>query len=178
MINLLPPKQKEDLRKERQLKIALILGLILSAVFISQALLLFLIKNHLAAGLEIQKIYSRERAEELKAPAFKELEDKIKSSGLVFVNLDSFYRAEGKTGAVGLLEKIPIVLVKGIYLTSLDFDLKSRQVSLAGFAPTREKLLNLRENLEKEKTFDDIYFPPENWLSPADINFSATFKTK
>lgn len=176
MINLLPQEQKEELLKEEKLKIILVLGVVIMSVFISQILLLFLIKNYIAVDLEIQKIYSKERERELNVPALKELENKIKASDLVFAKLDSFYRSQIKTTAI--LEKISQSLPEGLYLTSLNFNSKSSQASLAGFTSSREKLLNLRENLEKEKAFGDIYFPPENWVTPVDINFNVVFKVK
>lgn len=175
-INLLPPEQKEELLKEDKLKIVAILGLAAIAVLAAQILLLLLIKNYLGADLEIQKIYSRERAEELQAPALGELEDKIKSSGQTFTQLDSFYKNQKST--LDVLEKISATLPESVYLTSLNFIPVSSQVSLTGFSPTREKLLSLRENLEKEKIFSNVYFPQESWVNPADINFNVVFKLK
>lgn len=176
MINLLPSKQKEELAKEAKFKIILILGLVVSSVFASQALLLFLIKGYIMADLEVQRIYSKERVEELKVPAFKELEDEIKISGRVFAQLDSFYRSQTKV--VVVLERISQSLPEGLFLTSLDFNPISSRVSLSGFAPSREKILDLRKNLENEKTFSSIYFPAENWVKPLDISFNVVFKTK
>ncbi|MBI4101716.1 MAG: hypothetical protein HY443_02005, partial [Candidatus Nealsonbacteria bacterium] len=77
MINLLPPEQKEELLRGDKLKVVAILGLVAIATLVAQILLLLLIKNYLTADLEIQKIYSKERANELRAPALGELEEKI-----------------------------------------------------------------------------------------------------
>ncbi|MDO8424781.1 MAG: PilN domain-containing protein [bacterium] len=176
MINLLPPEQKEELLKEDKLKIILILESVILFIFISQGLLFFLIKNYILADLEIQKIYSKEREEELKVPVIKELEDKIKLSGQAFTRLNSFYQSQVDVAAV--LEKISTKLPKEVYLTSLNFDPNSSKASLTGFAPTREKLLIFRENLENEKAFSEIYFPPGNWVNPVEINFNIVLKAK
>lgn len=176
MLNLLPSEQISELRKENKLKIILVLELVVLSIFISQILLFFLINNYITADLDIQKIYSKEKEEELKAPAFKELENKINLSSSVLSKLDSFYKSQVKTAAI--LEKISATLPKDAYLTSLNLNPSSLQVSLAGFAPDREDVLELRENLEKEKDFSNIYFPPENWVNRYDINFNVFFKAK
>lgn len=175
-INLLPPEQKEELLKEDKLKIIAILGLVATAALTSQILMLILIKNYLGTDLEIQKIYSKERAEELQAPALGELEEKIKSSGQVFTQLESFYK--NPKSILDVLEKISATLPENVYLTSLNFTPTSLQISLTGFASTREKLLELRENLEKEKSFGNAYFPQESWVNPTDINFNVIFKLR
>lgn len=176
MINLLPPEQKSELQTENKLKIIFNLLLVASSLLISQILLLFLIGNYISADLEVQKIYSKEKEEELKVPALKELEDKINLSNSIFSKLDSFYKSQADISAV--LERVSAKMPKEVYLTSLDLNPSSMQISLSGFASNREKLLELRENLEKEKTFNDIYFPPENWMNRFDINFNVAFKVK
>ncbi len=83
-----------------------------------------------------------------------------------------------------VLEKISKLLPSGTYLTNFNLNLPPKkeefwaQISLSGFSESREVLLSFKENLEKEAEFAEVYFPPENWVKPSDINFTVTFKLK
>lgn len=176
MINLLPPIQKEELKQEERFKLVLILEIITLAFLISLTLILFSIKTSLLAELEIQKTYFEQREKELKNPQIQELEEKIKNLNLTFSELNSFY--QGQTNLTAVLEKISKTFPARTYLTTLNFNPATSQISLSGFCPNRETLLEFKKNLEKEEKFEKIYFPPVNWVEPTDINFSVTFNIK
>jgi len=176
MINLLPIQQKEELLLEEKFKLVLILGIIILVLFISLFLILFSIKISILSEVEVQNIYFGEREKELKAPQMQELEEKIKSSNLVISKLNSFYQKE--TDLTSILEEISKIFPEGTYLTSLSFNPSLLQFSLSGFSPDREALLKFKENLEGQEKFEEIYFPPTNWMTPIDINFSVSFKLK
>ena len=96
--------------------------------------------------------------------------------------MNSFYQSE--SNLTEILEKISETLPINVYLAALNFDLltatenekHAAQISLSGFSPTREILLEFKKNLEKEQTFEEIYFSPSNWVKPTDIDFSVNFK--
>jgi len=174
MINLLPPEQKEELFQEKRFKLVLILGIVILAFLVSLALILFSIKISLLADLEIQKIYFEQREKKLKSPGIRELEKKIKNYNLTLSKLETFY--QGQLDLTSMLEKISQTLPQETYLTSLNFNPQISQFTLTGFSPDREKLLQLKENLEKTEGLKEIYFPPANWLQATDINFFINFK--
>ena len=178
MINLLPPEQKEELLLRERQNIILILGILFLSFLISLSLILLSIKISFSGDSEIQKIILEERKKEVSFD--KELEEKIKNSNQVLSNLNSFYQSQ--FNLTQILEKISGLLSSGIYLTNLNLNPlekeKEVQVSLSGFSESREILLSLKENLEKEAEFTRVYFPPENWVKPNDINFIVTFKIK
>jgi len=176
MINLLPLEEREEIREEENLKLILILGIVLVALLISLALILFSIKTSFLGTLEVQKIYLAEKEKELKSAQIQELEEKIKGHNQTLSKLNSFYQNE--IDLTGILEKFSKTLPWGTYLTSLNFDPTLSQFSLSGFCPDRETLLVFKKNLEKEEKFVEVYFPPANWVMPTDINFNATFKVK
>ena len=178
MINLLPPEQKEELLLREQKNLILILGILFLSFLISLSLILLSIKISLSGDLEIQKMTLKDKEKEISFN--QELEEKIKNSNWVLSNLDSFYQSQ--FNLTQILEKISGLLPSGTYLTNLNLNPlqteKGIQVSLSGFCPNREILLSFKENLEREGSFSEIYFPPENWLKPKDINFIVTFKLK
>ena len=176
MINLLPQKQKQELLLEEKFKAVLILGVIILASLVSFIFILISIKISLSAEMAIQKINFEQKEKELADPALQDMESKITSANAAFSQLDSFYRGQRDSSAV--IEKIFNALPPGVYLNNLSFNSVSSKVFIAGFSPSRETLLKLKENLEKENSFSDVYFPPTNWIEPANITFSLNFKIK
>ena len=177
MINLLPLQQKEYLLVQKRLRLVLILEILFLSFLISLALILFWVKISIFRDLEIQKTFLEEK--ERMISINQELEEEIKTANLSFSNLNSFYRKEGNLTQV--LEKTSGTLPSGTYLTGFGFSLAQKkedmvQISLSGFCPDRETLLTFKRNLENENGFLEIYFPPENWAKPTDINFSVNFK--
>lgn len=170
MINLLPPQQKEELLEEEKFKLVLILGIVFIAFLLSLFLILFSVRISISRELEIEKVFFKEKEREISLN--KDLEEIIKDSNLNLSQLNSFYQSQ--LNLTEILEKISQILPQGIYLTSFNFN--QEQISLLGFSPSREVLLLLEKNLEKEESFGDVFFPPENWLKLTDINFIVTFK--
>jgi len=175
MINLLPPKQKEELKEEEALSLISILGIVVLAFLISLSLILFAIKISFTADLKEQEAHFEQREEELKTPGFQELEKKIKEYNLIFSQLEDFY--ESQSDLILTLEKISRFLPENIYLTSLTFNPQTFQVSLGGFSPDSGTLLRLEEELENTKGVKEVILGPEDWWLKADnINFTVDFK--
>jgi len=178
MINLLPPEQKRELLLREKQNLILILGILFLSFLLSLSLILLAIKISFSGNLEIQKVTLEEREKEVSS--YRELGEKIENSNQALSNLNSFYQSQ--LNLTQILEKISGLLPSGTYLTNLNFNPfekeKEIQVSLSGFCQNRETLLSFKENLENEGSFSEIYFSPENWIKPTDINFSVTFKIK
>lgn len=175
MINLLPPKQKEELREEETLSLALILGIVILAFLVSFSLILFAIKTSFAAELREQKTYFEQKEKELENPAFQELEKKIKEYNLALSRLEDFYKSQPDLTLT--LQKVFQFFPKDIYLTGLNFNPKTSQVSLSGFSLASENLVRLAKNLENTKEIKEVVLGPADWwLKPSNINFTVDFK--
>ena len=180
MINLLPAQQKKELLEEENFRLILILGTVLFISLFCLILILFSIKIYLSGQVESQRVVLSQVEKEFAQSGLKNLQEKIKSTNLTFSQLHSFYQK--KFYLTEILERISKTLPPGTYLTNFSFSPPREefpaQISLSGFAQTREILIELKRNLEAEEDFQEIYFPPENWVQPTDINFSLTFKLK
>jgi Tfp pilus assembly protein PilN len=174
MINLLPVEQKEELLEERNLKMVLILGIVALGFLVCLFLFLFAIKISISSKLDVQKISVDQREEELKNSQNQKLETEINNYNQVLMQLESFYK--NNFNLSDNLEKISTVLPEGVYLKSLNFNLENKKISISGFSPTREKLLELKGNLEKTNDFKNINFPPSSWIEAVNVNFTADFK--
>jgi len=172
MINLLPPQYKAELKEEESWKLVLILEILVLIFLICLALILFSVKIFISGQLEAQKILLLQKEKKFEESQIQSLEGKIIISNQTLSKLNSFY--QDQTNLTEILEKISETLPLETYLTILNLD--PAQISLSGFSPTREILLEFKKNLEQEELLGEIYFPPSNWVKPTDIDFSVNFK--
>ena len=181
MINLLPPQQKEELLNQERLRLVLVLGILFLLFLLSLALTLLLVENYFSLNLGDQKILFEEK--ERLVSFNKDLEEEITLANNSFSNLDSFY--EKQHDLTKVLEKIYQTLPGGTYLTNFSLvftdqrigaqTIRRAKISLSGLCPTRELLLVLKENLENEESFSDIYFSPGSWVEPVETTFNVAF---
>lgn len=179
MINLLSQTEKENLIQEGNLRLILILGSILIFSLISLALILFSIQTYISGQVQVQKILLSQKEQE--SAQIHSLEEEIKQNNLILSNLNSFY--QGTSNSNEILEKISQTLPSRTHLTVLNFSFLATeekeyraQITISGFSPSRETLLEFKKNLENQENFKEIYLPPSNWVKPADIDFSVGFK--
>lgn len=179
MINLLPPREKEILLMEKKKRMVIILWALVLFFLICLILILFSIKIYLQTQVESQKILLLEARKEFEQSEFQNLQEGIKSANFTLGKLNSFYQE--KIYFSEILERISKTLPAELYLTDLSAVFSPAEetgvnISLSGFAPTVETLLEFSKNLEKEKGFKDIHFPSEVWFEPFDIDFFVTFR--
>jgi len=178
MINLLPPEQKQELLQEEKLRLTLILGTLFLCFLICSSLILFLIKNYTLWDVEAEKILVQEKEKTLSFN--QELEKEMKESNIFLSDLTSFY--EERIEVTQLLEIIEQTLPSGVHLTSFDFALPSikgkekPRISINGFCPDRETLLSFQKNLKDEERFSEIYFSPQSWVEPENVDFNISFR--
>ncbi|MCJ7786600.1 PilN domain-containing protein [Patescibacteria group bacterium] len=173
MINLLPPQQKRDLLGEERFKLILILGILLLVFLILLSLILLSIKIYISGQAEYQKILANLEEKEL-PQRFNALKEKLNSINQDLSKIDSFY--QGQFNLTEFLERISKIIPEGIYLNSFSYQKDTSQITLSGFSPTVEVLVDFKENLEKQKDFKEIRFPPVVWIKLVDIDFDLTFK--
>lgn len=174
LINLLPNQQKEELLQEEKFKIILILGITFLFFLISLILVFLSIKIYISSQIEAQKIILLEEKKRFEESENQFLQKKLEFLNKEFLKLNSFY--QNQINLTEILDKISLLLPLGISLDSFSFSTENYQISLTGFSATRNNLLQFKENLEKEKIFTQVYFPPSSWLKLTDINFSVSFK--
>jgi len=180
MLNLLPQKEKEELIQEESFKLVLVLGILILIFLICLSLILFSIGISIGGQLAIEKALLSQKETEISH--LRDLEKEIKNLNLTFSKLDSFYQKN--PNFVKILEITSKTLLPGTYLTSFNFNPLAKdkkylgEVILNGYSPTREILLEFKKNLEQEELFQEVYFPPANWVEPTDINFTVNFKIK
>ena len=171
MINLLPPKYKEELKREENFNLVFILEILFLAFAISLTLILFSIKISLAGLIEEQKIFYETKDKEFSQ--LKPVEAELNSINKTLAEADSFYKEQFEL--TDFLERISKLLPPGIYLTSFSYQ-EGKKINLSGFSPTVEQLLEFKNILEKQTDFKEIVFPTTVWLQLKNIDFNISFK--
>ena len=176
MINLLPPEDKKELLFKRRLKLILIFELGFLLFLISIILIAFSISIYLGGEINSEKTNIFEKEQDIDLAKIADFQKEIKILNEKTENIGDFYHQQ--TYLVGVLERISEKLPIGSYLNSLSFSQTSNTLNLSGFALTRDDLLNFKRSIESDNNFTDVDFPPGNWVLPANIEFSLSFKLK
>ena len=173
MINLLPPTYKHRLHEEENFRLLLILSTAFGVFLVCLALLLFVLRLYLKGEIREQeflvanlKEQSRARSEEIK---------NIQELNVTLLAVSGLY--EKRLSPTSILEGISSHLKQGMYVNSLNIAAREK-ITVTGFANLRETLFNFREGLQKDELFKNVYFPPSNWVKPADITFSFSVELK
>lgn len=183
MINLLPSENKKEIIQEQNWKKIMIIGTLVLIFFICLSLIIFSIKIFVSEKVEAQKVLFGEKEKELQSSEMKSLESELSDFNKRILQLESFYRNQFKlTEPLGKLSEF---FSPETYLNNLSISFQQNkdgifQVScnLSGFSSSRDNLINLKENLEKEESIKEIYFPPADWMNATSINFTASLKLK
>lgn len=174
LTNLLPPQIKTELRQEKIKKVIITFGLLTLIFFFSLSLVLFATETYLFQKFEAKKIFLDSEKTHSETSEFQDLKEKIISANKNLSQLESFYQK--KFSLIGIFEKISRTLPSQIYLNNFFYQQNTSQISLSGFAPKKETLVEFKENLEKE--FLDVNFPLQVWTKSTDIDFQVNFKIK
>lgn len=176
MINLLPPEQKNELKREEKRKLVLILGIIFLTFLLCLLLILLSIKISISSELNSQKNLLAIEEARYSTPEIKDFQGKITVVNGKLSEISVFYQEQPDLAAI--LEKLSANIPPKVYLTNLSWQKDVAQMNISGRAPLRDDLTALKINLEREASFSEVYFPPSNWLKSKDIDFYVTFKAK
>lgn len=181
MINLLPPKEKEELRLENNIKLVIVLGNIFIISLICLSLVLFSLKFYILTRVSSQDYELLEAEKKYKTPDFISLKQIIQQSNETIIKVDNFYKKDNHIW--GTLETIlELQRPSGVYFTSIVINRKKEdakhKVSIYGASDNRDNLLIFKNNIERNEQIENLNFPASNWLKPNNIDFSLTFETK
>lgn len=184
MLNLLPPQQKKEILEEERWKLVLVSMTVVSFCFAALIFILLLVDIVLLSNLEIQKINFNHQEKSPDVLQTEIMKSKLSEFNQTIFALEEFY--QNQFTLIDTIKQLSDLLISSdLYLTDFKFvalppqeDNSTGQISLTGFAAKREYLLSFKKNLEQSANFHGVNFPASNWVKPADINFTATFKVK
>jgi len=179
MINLLPPKEKQELLFQNTQKLVVVLGSVVLISLVSLILVLASVKFYILSEINYQKLILNSTEKKYQTPDFLSSKDLIKKYNEALAKASSFYKKEVRaSGAVHALAGIP--RPSGVYLTNINIEKNKEtnklKASISGFADTRENLMLFKEGVEENNRIKNVDFPPNNWIKPRDLTFYFTFE--
>lgn len=170
MINLLPAVHKEGLKQQERTRLIVILGTIVFLFLLSLTLLLAAIWVYITGQLQGQEI-AQETYQENSAQQ-RDVAAELRKLNFDITNVANIQQEQASLSVV--LERVSVALPLEFYITSLT--LSNGNLSLVGFAPTRDALLAFRSILEKDTMFSNITIPPSVWIVAENVIFSLEAK--
>jgi hypothetical protein len=190
VINLLPAieKKERELEKVWRKTLASLVLVLISLIFL--IFILTCLNLYISSKVNsFEKIVS-EKEKELKTSQFQNFKRLITSTNQNLSKIQNFWKEE--ISITSLFEKLSGVTPKFIYFTNFTYQKKVQEIEegekkkkekeifaeihISGWARNREDLFFFKKNLENQEDFKEVYFSPDSWIKPTDIDFSLTFK--
>lgn len=173
MINLLPPQEKQILRDKEREKLASIWGIIILVALVCLLLILLSIKLYILADANYQKDLLAQFVRENQTAEFTNLNNIVKDSNKILVQLKSFYANQVYFEDVIKIIK-SVSMPKGVYFTDISLARgKKGEViaSVSGVSATRDALIALKDSIEQNGKIANPLFSQDSWLDPVDVEF-------
>lgn len=181
LINLLSPKEKEELRLENNKKLAIVLGNVVLISLICLVLVLLSVKFYILEKFADQKATLDNAQEEYQISDFLSMKESAQKYKSLIIKVDNFYKKEAYLSDV-LKKVLFIQKPKGVYLKTIDltkdYQENKIKISISGQSDTRDNLLIFKDNVVKEEGLENAFFPPDTWVKYKDINFILTLESR
>jgi hypothetical protein len=187
MINLLPPKEKEELLLQKYKRLVVVLGNMVLISVVCLTLILFALKFYVLSEISFQKLNLDLANQKYTTDGTMTFKEMIKKYNASLVKMDAFYKqttymSDILKNVLGV-NRAPGIYFKDISINRLRKDSTSPgsdevKISITGYSSTRESLILFKEALEKNDKIKNISFPPQNWVKDSDIDFEVKFEKK
>ncbi len=169
MINLLPPDNKEQLRRHRAITHTVLISSIAALFFIGLTAALLAAHIHTNAQKQLAEARYKAQQTQLETERRQSLLEEIQQVNADIQTVLDFY--EERPAATPALGDIATNLPSEASLNSLSYIRQNRQITITGDAERRSQLVSLKDTFEENKRFATVDFPPSNWVSERDITF-------
>lgn len=174
IINLLPKAKQQELRYEA------LFHSVLTASILGAVSLLFVALAQFGLGVYLngQQSSISAQIEQTKKLSNKEENAKLKSEiAAINAHLKDYQDLSQASPLWSkALRRFSADVPAGIRIISFIGDSAKKEISIAGFAPTREQVIALYNTINDDKEhFSDINYPLENVARAVDVDFHFTF---
>jgi len=186
MINLLPEKEKKELIMDeiwQKIFVWLIFILIFFAFLI---FILFSLKLYISAKSNSLANLISQKEKELKVSGFQDYKQTIEKANEDLFKIEKLRKKQILVSPI--FERLSDLTPDSIYFTDFSFQKDSRkekssskeeifaEIHISGWAETREDLFFFKNKLEAEENFKKVYFSPNSWVKPVNVEFSLSFE--
>ena len=175
-LNLLPEQYKREYAFEIKMRFAVYVFISLAVILAVFIALLFSVYLYLKIQVNSMEGSLVNQRTDANARPMLSLEQDIKSLN---AKIGVVAKARSAVSPVApALEKIALLIKPGAYLKSVSLDGNTNTVNIAGFATTRDLVLDLKKDLGSSGFIkpDSIQDPIQNILKDKKIDFTFTFK--
>ena len=186
MINLLPEKEKNELKKQENWKkfFIVLLFFALSLLFLSFFLwgLNYFVRSKADSFHgELTRLENGINNSE-----FRNFQEETVKINQDLAKINNYFKSQ--VFIAPIFERLSVLVPDTIYFTSFSLQKKIKEIEekgkkiiipvfniyISGWAKNRSDLYILKEKLEEEPIFENVNFLPNAWVSPKNINFSFT----
>lgn len=174
IINLLPkPKQNEFYYRRLYHNLLVLFG-VAGVTFVFVGIALFASRLFLEHNLRA----SQENIERIKAVSNKEENAELKRRIQEINNQIGDYNSLAASAPkwANVLRQFTRLVPERVYIQNFTVDATKRQATINGFAPSRDSVIALYNNIRQDtEHFQDIDYPLENVSRPTNVTFHFTF---
>lgn len=173
IINLLPKIRQQELHYEA------LFGRLTVVLWLAFFSFLLVLGAQLAVRLFLQQQSASVAAEisSLKSQVSRGENDQLKKTIKQYNDyISDFKNLSSQPKWSKVLEAFAALPPQDVGITSMSIDLKNKAVTIQGFAPTREKVIEFYNNIKADSgEFFGVDYPLENVAKPTDNIFHFTF---
>jgi len=177
MINLLPPIEKQRIRKEHTLRILIVYIIFVStAIAIGLVLLLpsYFFVSVIKKGAESEILIIKNSSESTER---EEIDNQLR---ITKERLLAVTEQEPRTPFYEVIEKMANYVDWSINIDTISYiratDEGNSSLQLVGFAKTRDNLLSFTKSLENDDLFSEVILPVSSLAKDQDIEFNIIIK--
>lgn len=175
-LNLLPPKEKENLAYAMKRRAVIAVGAALAAAALTSIALLlptfFLLVFQKSEVVRAVDLASQSNARAGVDGVMKEIKEINQLAAKVLGH------KSGRIVISDLFESVFKDLPPSVRIRSLRFDAASKDLVIDGFSPTRQAILDFVNNLKANSFAAKVFSPTSNIIREADIDFTVTLSVK
>lgn len=179
MINLLPLKNKSDIKKEYLRRVFVVFGFLVSFMIFSGIILLIPL-NYFLGKLKLDNeknlVFYKERADFEETQKTKKIISDLNNKIKIFKKHQNEFHELNS-----VIEKIISYAPAGIKIDDFFYDRRADEkgnmietITVGGIGATRNDVVIFMENLNRNGVFKDVRSPVSNLLKSKDINFTIT----
>ncbi len=177
MINLLPPQEKEILGQKIRANMVIVLLSCTVVTLACLAMVLLCVKFYILQEIAYQQQLAAVSATKNQDTQSVALKNSIQTYNASLLRMDHFYNNQISLSDA-LIHLASVARPGGVSFTSVNLQTSGSggdvTVAISGVSDTRDNLVAFKNNLEQDSSIQQVNFPPDNWVKPSNIMFSAT----
>lgn len=169
-INLLPPEEQSEMRRQRLHNRVLNFGVWVMIVLVAATVGLWTMRFALQGDLDASSVALSAASQELQSLQNTPLREEVLALNRDLSNLDILQNKHQEWSLI--LRELAGLLPRDVTLDKVSITRNTRKLEIVGHALRRESVLQFRESLINSPYFTNVNFPLANLEKPQDLEWS------